>query len=188
MYVISKVKSWIKKAGKVWLSYDPGNELISDRYVVLRVTPEMKPALLEVFGHLNGGTINRGDYQESFPKMGEFKEIPSNHTVLKDSQLRYGAGKDEIRVLHVAASGVKVTVRQHFAELFDDFSEMRLLTVFRLSLNGESRPSLVHVSDADLNFIGLIMPVIPSEIDSVINSFEFTARGDTDEQRRASAV
>src|SRR5690554_6105178 len=60
MYNISKVKSWIKRSAKKDFMYYPEAELITDGIAIIYAQPSMKPAILEAFGHLDGGIIRSG--------------------------------------------------------------------------------------------------------------------------------
>lgn len=125
MYTISKVKRWIKKAAKTDLSYNKNEQLISDNYVIIRVLPEMLPAILEAFGHLNGGRTGTYQSKEAY-QMGSYM-TPGPLQVI-DSKLKYSLVKPkrEHRILYLQDSGQKIIIDAKYADLFNDFEACSL--------------------------------------------------------------
>lgn len=159
MYNISKVKQWIKKSAKTDLIYDPQSELVSDNCAMLRVTPEMKPALLEAFGHLNGGWLPAG--REVPATMAEIMELKPDAKNMIDSTLMFMKGTG--RILYYPDTGQKVCIKQIYVDLFEDF-ELRHL---KASDDGKR----VYVLNTSGEVIGLILPFRTQS--DVLESFEF---------------
>lgn len=165
MYNISKVKQWIKKSAKTNLLYDPKSELVSDNCAVLRVVPEMKPTLLEVFKHLDGGWLPAG---RAVPAaMAEIMELKPDAKNLIDSTLMYQEDflsfKGTGRILYYPDTGQKVCINQIYVDLFEDFELCYLkanddgMKVYVLSITGE--------------VIGVILPYRTQS--DVLKAFEF---------------
>lgn len=154
MYHTPKIKSWIKKASKNILMYDKEEQLISDNHIIIRVLPDMHPAIVEAFGHLNGGCIKDGKYLESTYNMAKYLEVVSNfEDTLTDSGLRYSEpnAKGEYRILYFPNTGKKIILDQKYAELFKNFVGCTLVTA-----GGKKAPVVVR---KDGIVIGAILPI-----------------------------
>lgn len=169
MYNISKIKRWIKKSAKDILLYDPETEVISDSRVLLRVVAEMKPTLLEVFGHLDGGQRERGKpYGPAPENMDQFLELKPEAKRIIDSRLSYpdpgikGTG----RILYFPDTGEKVCINHNYVDLFKEFEYLHLWAV-----NGSSA---VYVCNQN-NVTGLIFPYRTDS--DVLKSFKFAVKG-----------
>lgn len=173
MYDSQKVKTWIKKAVKrtgfsARFVYDPAQELVSDGCAVFRVTPEMLPVLMEVFGHLKGGTFAGGDYREDVFNMTGFTELPKETHKLIDSRLRFVSGKTEHRILYQSCSGAKVILDEKYVDLIQDFETRELYT------ENPGKPKPVYVLSGG-NWIGTILPIAGLDHLALLNNLEFKA-------------
>ena len=171
MYDVQKIKTWIKKAVKRTgvsgrFVYDPVQELVSDGCAVFRVTPEMLPTLMEVFGHLKGGTFVGGDYREDVFNMTGFTELPKETYKLTDSQLRFVSCKKEFRVLYQSGSGAKVILDEKYVDLIQGFETMELHT------EDIGKPKPVHVLSGT-NWLGTILPIVGLDHLALLNNLEF---------------
>lgn len=159
MYKITKVKQWMKRSAKRKLMYNPGLELVSDTFIMLKVVPEMKPTILEIYGHFNGGSIQGWGrkeeyYTESMPDMeGLFKHNEDGRKI-KDIGLRqyHAESKKDLRVLYFPDTGEKIFLDNVFAELFTDFGKGDM----RLNGRTPTNPVTVSVGAA---LVGLLLPV-----------------------------
>lgn len=160
MYNLTKVKSWIKKAnssGKLF--YDAKEELISDSYVIIRVEPSMKPAIMEALGSLDGTG-------QSLRPLTELPEARLKK--LQDSKLKLvnenEKQKREYRVLYFPENGEKVFIDEIYMALFEDFNCYQILKEPQAR-----RP--VYVLD-NYEFVGLIAPVVFEDLPES-KAFEF---------------
>lgn len=173
MYNLSKVKSWIKKSAKSkYLMYDPENELVSDGAAIIRVIPEMKPTLLEVFGHLKGGQIRSGGFMEKVPEAQQYMDPAVEGKKIFDSTLRFTVAEDkrELRVLYLPVTHEKKLIDEQYAVFFRDFESRSL----KYADCGAIRPILVM---SGINTIqGVLLEVEPkkgSSLDKFLNTFQF---------------
>lgn len=166
MYNLTKVKRWIKAAAKRNLVYNAEEQLISDSCVLIRAYPNTHPAILEVFGHLEGGQLLHGQHRDAFPLAPMM--APASEEVI-DSGLRYtkqARPKKEYRVLYLRKNGEKIIIDQKYAELFKNFEDCTLTT-------NKTRSPVVITRDYEI--IGVIALVIPAMTeDEFLNTFRFT--------------
>lgn len=171
MYSLSKVKQWIKKAPT--LIYDAEREIITNGHVVIRAKSEMKPTILEAFGHLKGGfkspangTSDRG------PDLSFLvAKPPADPTLLKDSRLRFNIeGKTTVRVLYLPETGNKILVDQKYVDLFKDFEISELVLAEHIQKQ-QAPPVQIIFGGCVVGTIAQFKPKTNEE--AVLNTFEF---------------
>ena len=178
MYNIQKVKSWIKRSAKNDLIYHPEAELISDNSTVIYAQPNMKPTILEVFGHLDGGRIKAGVYTNEILNANILQNYmklrdESERILLIDSKLRFIVDEEiELRILYEYQTGKKVLVQEVYAAMVKDFDRCQLYAC------KDSDSDVVHVVEGE-KVVGLIMRFFPVDTSTrdLLDSFEFKAVG-----------
>jgi len=177
MYYISKVKSWIKKSKYGVLIYNPEVEMISDNSAIIHVNRDMKPAILEVFEHLDGGIIKSGIINnDKMPKSKAFRDFmelrdEGDRIELVDSKLKLIDDKTEFRVLYVKETGKKVFINDIYAAMIKDFDVCEL---YLCRDCGSVHRAPVHVISGE-EVISLIMPIVlvNPRARQLADSFEF---------------
>lgn len=134
MYNAKKVKQWIKKEGKHNLLYNAEEGFVSDTFIMIRATDDMKPALLEVFGEpgsgfVRGGVVNNG----AVHKMSTLWET-SGEAVIDSQLLKIATRKDGkktitnlYRIFYQPGSGRKIMLNQRLLDLLGNIDGLTFL-------------------------------------------------------------
>jgi len=169
MYNLTKVKRWIKRAPT--LIYDAEQEIITNGHAAIRAKSDMKPALLEVFGHLKGGYKRPGGVSDRGPDLAFLMaKPPADPTLLKDSNLRFDLERRTAgRILYFPETGKKVVLDQNYVDLFKDFEDCEL--VLAEHVQKQQEPPIQIVSQGEV--IGAIAQYVGVEAKAILDAFEF---------------
>lgn len=158
--------------------YYPETELITDGIAIIYAQPSMKPAILEAFGHLDGGIIRSGvftartytSYATALQSLMELRD-EKNKIELVDSKLEVVDGKDRFRILYEKETGEKAIINESYTAMIKGFDCCQLYAC------KDHGSEAVHVVK-DKQVISLIMRTIPVEksFKQLANSFDFKVK------------
>lgn len=158
--------------------YYPETELITDGIAIIYAQPSMKSAILEAFGHLDGGIIRSGvftdrtytSYATALQSLMELRD-EKNQVELVDSKLEVVDGKARFRILYEKETGEKAIINESYTAMIKDFDSCQLYAC------KDRGSEVVHVVK-DKQVISLIMRIIPVEksFKQLANSFDFKVK------------
>lgn len=171
MYNLTKVKRWIKRAPT--LIYDAEQEIITNGHAAIRAKSEMKPALLEAFGHLKGGYKRPGGVSEQNHNLTFLMKKPPVNIRVKDSKLCANLrGKIIGRILYYPATRKKVVLCQKYIDLFKNIETCKFVVAEHVQKQQEPPIQIIH-NDKVIGIVAQFKPGVGTEDEAILNAFEF---------------